>query len=241
MKKMVLSLLIFSLIASIRADEGAAQASRAAAAELRTALALSGVPARGYQLFATCAACHGVDGMGQGDGTAPVIAAQYREVVLRQLVDYRYSLRWDLRMEHVAQLRNLQLPQDLADVAAYVASLEQRAERTGIGRGEHLAQGASKFIDRCAQCHGATGQGKASQTKPDQTHRGRGTTNSAVPKLAGQHHAYLLRQFLDVMEGRRPALGASHRRVMSDFDQALADGIADYLSRNSRGSTTPTR
>lgn len=169
--------------------------------------------------------------MGQGDGTAPVIAAQHREVVLRQLVDYRYSLRWDLRMEHVAQLRNLQMPQDLADVAAYVASLEQRAERTGMGRGEHLAQGASKFIERCAQCHGATGQGQI----------GRGGTSSAVPKLAGQHHAYLLRQFLDVMEGRRPALGASHRHLMTDFDQTLADGIADYLSRNSRGSTTTTR
>jgi cytochrome c553 len=160
--------------------------------------------------------------MGQADGSAPVIAAQHRGVVLRQLVDYRYGLRWDLRMEHVAQMRNLQMPQDLADVAAYVATLVQQNERIGMGRGEHLALGARRFVERCAECHGATGQGDAGKS---------------VPKLAGQHHAYLLRQFLDVLEGRRPALGASHRRLLTDFDLAVADGIADYLSRNSRAST----
>lgn len=221
MDKIAILFVVLGLLPVGNAEMANAKPRQAAAAELRAASALVGDPARGFQLFATCAACHGVDGMGQPDGSVPVIAAQHASVVLRQLVDYRYSLRWDLRMEHVAQLRNLQLPQDLADVAAYVSALPQQLDRIGMGSNENVGLGANRFIERCADCHGASGQGKAARS---------------IPNLAGQQQAYLLRQFVDVLEGRRPELGATHRRFMNDFDQAVADGIAAYLSRTARVS-----
>jgi cytochrome c553 len=198
-----------------------------ALAEWRAALQITPDRQRGEQLFATCAACHGTDGMGQPDGGAqpgggtqagggaPVIAGQYREVLLRQLVDYRHGQRWDMRMEHVMQLRRLATVDDLADVAGFIAALPVTGTaRTGDGR--NLATGATVYLERCAACHGATGQGVASR---------------GVTRLAAQHHPYLYRQFFDVVEGRRPSLSASHGRLMSDLDQAQADGIADYLSR----------
>lgn len=187
----------------------------AALAEWRAALQITPDRQHGEQLFATCAACHGTDGMGQPDGGAPVIAGQYREVLLRQLVDYRHELRWDMRMEHVMQLRRLATVDDLADVAGFIAVLPVTGTvRTGDGR--NLAAGAALYLERCAACHGATGQGIASR---------------GITRLAAQHQPYLYRQFFDVVEGRRPSLSASHGRLMADLDQAQADGIADYLSR----------
>ena len=212
--------MLLILAAGVCATAGAASpAPTIPAAEVPSELAaaLQALPdrERGERLFATCAACHGVDGMGQPDGAAPAIAGQYRVVLLRQLVDYRVGRRWDLRMEHVMQLRRLETVQDIADVAAFAAALPATG-RVTIGNGRHLGVGAASYLRHCADCHGATGQGSA---------------EAAVARLAGQHHPYLLRQFFDVLEGRRPPLSASHGRSMADMDQARAEGIADYLSR----------
>lgn len=180
--------------------------------------------ARGAQIHAVCAACHGVDGMGQPDGFAPVIAAQHASVLLRQLRDYRDGVRWDPRMEHVAQLRSLSQAEDLAAVAAFVSRMDaSRPATTGSGR--HLALGTRVFFDRCAACHGATGQGSAAR---------------AVPRLAGQHAAYLQRQVLDAVEGRRPLLLASHGTMFSQLSADSLEGLSDYLARNARrGDGTP--
>ena len=72
-----------------------------AAVEYQAALAAVPDSRRGDQIFATCAACHGVDGAGLPDGSVPVIGSQHYPVLLRQLVDYRHAERWDIRMEHV--------------------------------------------------------------------------------------------------------------------------------------------
>lgn len=201
----------------------AADPDATALAEWRAALRLVPDRSRGEQLFATCAACHGTDGSGQPDGDAPVIAGQYREVLMRQLVDYRHGRRWDTRMEHVMQLRRLATVNDIADVADFIAALPVTGTvRTGDGR--NLAAGATVYLDRCAACHGATGQGVASR---------------GITRLAAQHQPYLYRQFFDVVEGRRPPLSASHGRLMADLDQTQADGIADYLSRMQARAPVP--
>ena len=44
---------------------------------------------RGQALFATCAACHNVDGSGMPDGSVPAIAGQYRAVIV---ADYASQL-----------------------------------------------------------------------------------------------------------------------------------------------------
>ena len=175
-------------------------------------------PVRGERLYATCSACHGAAGMGQPDGPAPVLAGQHGTVLLRQFADYRASARWDPRMEHVAKLRAFTDPDDLADIAAFVAGLDAPLP-ADIGSGEHLAGGAREFVARCASCHGASGQGDGAR---------------GVPRLAGQHHGYLRRQLLDAVEGRRPALQASHGARFSGLSASGIDGLADYLSRNLR-------
>lgn len=181
-----------------------------------------GLP-HGERLYATCSACHGVSGMGQPEGPAPVLAAQHETVLLKQLAHYRDGARWDPRMEHVARLRMVERPDDLAALASFISQLDPSSP-AAIGTGEALAAGARTFVMGCAACHGATGQGDAAR---------------GVPRLAGQHHGYLRRQVQDAVEGRRPGLQASHGRRFATLSAAEIDGLADYLSRNVRRTLPP--
>ena len=196
-----------------------------AAVEYQAALAAVPDSRRGDQIFATCAACHGVDGSGLPDGSVPVIGSQHYPVLLRQLVDYRHAERWDIRMEHVSRLKVMQTPQDLADVAALIASLQPMGA-TMPRSGEFLANGARVYFERCQACHGATGQGNADR---------------GVARLAGQHPEYLIRQFIDVVEARRPRLSKTHAPLLRELQRTELEGIADYLSRTrrSRGDIAP--
>ena len=56
----------------------------------------------GAILFKACVTCHNSDGSGEFNGDVPAIAGQYQRVLLRQLIDFRYGKRWDVRMEAIA-------------------------------------------------------------------------------------------------------------------------------------------
>lgn len=169
----------------------------------------------GARLFESCAACHGGDGQGNDDDGVPRIAGQFPQIIIRQLVDYRHEKRIDSQMQAVADRHQWQGARDLADVAAYAAGL-RTAQPAQTGRGEYLEAGARLYAARCAGCHGASGQGDG---------------KDPVPRLAGQHYRYLLRQFHDALDGRRPQLGRSHGRILEDLDREGLQGLADLLSR----------
>lgn len=174
-------------------------------------------PDRGYRLFGGCVNCHGGDGGGEVNGNAPRLAGQHRLVVIRQLVDYRYDDRRDPRMESVTTGHRLQSAQDMADVAEFIASLQPRTP-AGQGPGTRLEQGRKTYSDRCSTCHGKSGQGEAA---------------ILIPRLGGQHYAYLLRQFHDALEGRRPQLARTHAAYLQDLDRDVLQGVADAVSRMS--------
>lgn len=169
----------------------------------------------GAQLFGQCASCHGADGGGEANGSTPRIAGQHFRVIAKQLVDFRHGKRWDFRMEGQADRHHLAGAQDIADVAAYVSEL-QRAGKRGIGSGEFVAEGSQIYAKNCQNCHGAAAEGNEQK---------------GVPRLAGQHYAYLVRQMYDAVDGRRPALPAlhSHRIEPLDFEQVRA--VSDFLAR----------
>lgn len=169
----------------------------------------------GAQLFTQCVSCHGGNGAGRENGETPRIAGQHRAVLLKQLVDFRHGRRWDFRMEEQAKDHHLKTPQDIADVAAFIAQLDGGGQR-GIGDGIHSTDGARIFGARCASCHAANGAGNA---------------QDAVPRLAGQHYGYLLRQMYDTVDGRRPAMPRVHPRQIEPLDFEQVRGVADFLSR----------
>jgi cytochrome c553 len=170
--------------------------------------------ARGEQLFESCTRCHGPQGAGSSDDNVPRIAGQHPRVIIRQLVDYRHDRRLDPQMEAVASRHELKA-QDMADLAWFITTLRPQTV-TSVGRGEYLDLGRRLYLARCEGCHGARGQGSGSDV---------------VPRLAGQHYVYLLRQFHDALEGRRPLLSRSHETHFKDLDRDALQGLADLLSR----------
>lgn len=170
---------------------------------------------RGAVLYGQCASCHGANGAGVMEGSTPRISGQHSQVLIKQLVDFRSGRRRDFRMEDPADRHHLAGPQDIADVAAHVSGLESTGAR-GIGDGTRATAGALLFGARCASCHGADGRGDAARL---------------VPRLAGQHYSYLVRQMYDAVDGRRPTLVDIHARRIEPLDYDQVRGIADYLSR----------
>jgi cytochrome c553 len=172
--------------------------------------------ARGREIFANCSGCHGPAAEGATDGSVPRIAGQHFQVLVRQIIDFRYARRWDRHMEDVAaNLGILADAQAIADVASFVSHLDRGGTR-GVGDGTRVERGAALFESRCASCHGPKGEGDGP---------------AWVPRIGGQHADYLLRQFYDAVDGRRPPMARAHRKRFErlDFDDVLA--LSDYLSR----------
>ena len=143
-----------------------APAWTASVAEQQLVAALGARPdlQHGANLFKACVTCHNSDGSGEFNGDVPAIAGQYRRVLLRQLVDFRYGKRWDVRMEAIASSHYLSGAQNLADVAAYVSALPRLTDPER-GDGQLLAHGmqAHPATDRQARamrerpCRGSLG------------------------------------------------------------------------------------
>jgi cytochrome c553 len=170
----------------------------------------------GEQVFAACARCHAADGSGQMTGSVPRIAGQHFRVIVQQIVEFRSGKHWDMRMEDVAKSHELlPTPQDIADVAAYVSGLTFGGNR-GVGDGQSVDRGAEIYAAGCASCHGREAEGDDLK---------------GIPRIAGQHEGYLLRQIYDAVDGRRPALTRTHQKRLKSLSFEETRGLADYLSR----------
>jgi cytochrome c553 len=191
-------------------------ASSAVTQEFNAVLAKKPNLANGAHLFRTCAQCHGPNGGGSESGDVPRIAGQHFAVIVRQLVDYRHDVRWDTRMEHYAGRKLLDDPQSLADVAGYISQLSGE-DPHDIGDGDLVRHGQAVYSMKCASCHGLMGEGSATER---------------VPRLAGQHYFYLLRQMYDAVDGRRPNFSRSHIQLLARLRRDDFVGLADFLARS---------
>ena len=178
----------------------------------------------GAQLFSQCVSCHGADGGGKADGSTPRIAGQHYRVIAKQIVDFHYGKRWDFRMEGMADRQYIKGAQDIADVAAYVSKLARHGSR-GIGTGEFVAEGGRIFAQQCESCHGRDAEGNAER---------------GVPRLAGQHYSYLVRQMHDAVDGRRPALPALHSQRIEPLNDEQVRAVSDFLARIGWQESTAT-
>jgi len=171
--------------------------------------------ARGHDLFATCAACHGGDGSGVADGSVPAIAGQYFAVIVKQLTDFHNDRRWNIRMGKVLYPLHITSQADFADVAAYISRLPRHATRD-VGDGSALTAGTRAYFVACERCHGAIGAGAES---------------SLTPRLGGQHYRYLVRQIRNAGIRWRPNMTSQHEPLVRKLSLEQINGAADYLSR----------
>jgi len=169
----------------------------------------------GRRLFEACAACHGADGSGSDASLVPRIAGQHYSVIIRQLADFRAGRRHDARMQQAAMEHQLESPQALADIATYVNLLPRRMT-VNLGGTQSGELGQRLYENNCASCHGGAAQGD---------------DHAAVPRLAGQHRNYLIRQFRDIADLLRPPVGRKHAALLAPLDYQEREALADFLSR----------
>jgi cytochrome c553 len=125
--------------------------------------------ARGEELFATCAACHGPTGTGNAEFLAPAIAGLEVWYLERQLHNFKSGVRGahpddmaGMRMHPMA--RHLKTDDDIASVAEYVASMQRGRPETTLTGGD-AAKGKTSFAI-CVTCHLADGSGKKELNAP---------------------------------------------------------------------------
>lgn len=121
-------------------------------------LIASGDAARGEEVAAKqkCSKCHGDAGISEDDET-PSIAGQIPAYHFKQLVDYRAKVRESKDMYKTASKLS---PQDMADLAAWFATLEpeppegKQQPPVLVTRGD-----MDRLLLPCAVCHGERGEG----------------------------------------------------------------------------------
>lgn len=149
--------------------------------------------ARGKALYAGCVACHGESGAGNDALQAPALAGLDAVYLARQLHNFKAGIRGaDAADTAGAQMRaSAALLADeaaMTDVTAYIASFPPPAVAPVAGA--DLRNGSNHYQASCGACHGGRAEGNAALFSP---------------RLAGQHTAYLKRQYLNFRQGLRGA------------------------------------
>jgi cytochrome c553 len=180
-----------------------------------------GDAAAGKAKSLTCSACHG------GDGNSlipmnPKIAGQHESYLVKQLTEFRLASRTggkEGRNNAVMNGMSAGLSdQDIADLAAYFSSQDQKAGEAPeniIEAGQALYRGgdAERGITSCISCHGPNGKGMGL---------------AGFPVISGQHAEYTGSQLKMFRNGTR---ANSHNGMMADIAAKLTDDDIDILSK----------
>jgi len=185
-----------------------------AEADKLRAMRVLGDPARGEQAFISCRGCHRAQALGRPDGSYPRLAGQHDTVLIKQLTDMQAGRRANAKMLPFADHGVLDT-RDIADIASYLTRLPVPADN-GKGPGTDLATGQAQYDQLCASCHGPRGEGDAAKF---------------YPRVSGQHFKYLLREIVDIRDGRRNNGDPRMIEVTRGLPDPVLTSIADYMSR----------
>jgi cytochrome c553 len=156
-----------------------------------------------------CGACHGVD----GNSTIPqnpILAGQTARYLYLQLKDFKEGRRKDPLMSPMAA--NLS-KKDMFDIAAYYSAQKpttqnSRGDTSKAGRGKQVADAAL-----CTMCHlgGFSGQNE-------------------IPRNAGQHYEYMVKQLKDFKVKNRTNDAGNMTAVMRTISDEDIEALAAYVA-----------
>jgi len=186
-----------------------------------TGPAVTGNIEAGKAQAAPCGACHGQDGATPIDPSYPNLAGQNALYLKRQLELIQSDAR---AIPLMAGQLNGKSEQDLADLAAYFASLpgkvgQAQGDDETIAHAERIFRGGilDKGVAACVACHGPSGKGNAP---------------AGFPTVGGQPIGYTIKQLTEYREGRRAtdeSYGGMMRGVASRLTDTEIAALADYL------------
>lgn len=183
--------------------------------EFDEAIALEPDLENGKKLYKACISCHGPEGWGKHTGSYPQIAGQLKNVIIKQLADFRAGNRDNPIMRAFSSRRALGNAQDIADVSGYIAQLPMTRDNNK-GPKYLPADGAAIYKKMCANCHGAEGEGEPVDHGP---------------ALYGQHYTYLLRQFEWIRNGQRRNADKKMTRQIRDIHTRDEISVLAYTAQ----------
>lgn len=183
-----------------------------------TALAQQGSAQAGQGKVAVCVACHGESGNESVLPNVPKLGGQGEKYLFKQLEEIKAEVRVVPLMSGIL---NPMSEQDLADIAAYYASLEAPLgavlpEQRELGEKLWRAGHASLGVPACSACHA-----------PD----ARGNAPAGYPSLSGQDTAYTELQLKSFRAGERVNDEASvMRQIAERLSDAEIAALASYAA-----------
>ncbi|GAB2739954.1 c-type cytochrome [Melaminivora jejuensis] len=182
---------------------GLAQADEAAQARARKIIGGS------------CFLCHGTDGESASE-VFPRLAAQNADYIAKQLEQFKSGARKSTAM--ASMVTNL-APEDMQALGQFYASRPPHQEAAKdaplAAVGQYLYHQGNKYsgVPACATCHGKAGAG-----------------SDSLPRLAGQHAAYLESQLKLFNKRERTNDNAVMHTVAEKMTPLEMAAVSEYLS-----------
>ena len=187
-----------------------------AALALAPALAQDSGEARARKIIGgSCFLCHGAEGESASE-VFPRLAGQNAEYIAKQLENFKSGKRKSSAMAPmVAELS----PDDMAALGRFYGSRPPHKEAPKdaplAAVGQYIYSQGNRFsgVPACASCHGPDGAG-----------------SNALPRLAGQHAAYLDNQLKQFNKRERNNDNAVMHTVVEKMTPLEMAAVSEYLS-----------
>jgi cytochrome c553 len=156
-----------------------------------------------------CVACHGPGGS-SAIPTTPILAGQTARYMYLQLRDFQEGRRSDPQMDPM--VKDL-TRDDMRELAAYFAS-QKPAPQNFVVDNERAKRGKAKSDETlCPMCHlgGFIGQNE-------------------IPRVAGQHPAYVIKQLMDFKARKRTNDAGNMTSVSRTLSDSDVEDLAHYLA-----------
>jgi cytochrome c553 len=165
-----------------------------------------------------CAGCHGADGNSLLTDY-PILAGQTARYVFIQLRDYKAGRRKSDMMTPAVQPLTTE---DMLDLAAYYASQRSKGPRVAAGERSVPFQPDSDRV--------TAGKKKAAETLCTMCHLGEFAGQNEVPRVAGQHPDYVMRQLKDFRTRTRTNDAGTMTAVARTLSDEDIENLAQYLA-----------
>ena len=164
--------------------------------------------AAGRKKAQACIACHGPDG-NSAVPQFPILAGQTARYLYLQLKDFKEGRRKETAMDpFVANLSR----EDMFDLAAYFAAQRLRAPNFKVD-----------------EARAARGKAKADETLCTMCHLGGFMGQNEIPRVAGQHFEYIVKQLRDFKGYRRTNDAGNMASVSKTLTDRDIEDLAHYL------------
>ena len=174
---------------------------------------------KGKELSASCAACHGNDGISLNP-VWPKLAGQNPKYLASQLHEFKKGPDGNRNNAVMYGIAVNLSDQDIDDLSEYYSSLKSTV---GLTKDEYLELGRNIYrggnmeikMQACISCHGPNGQGNYA---------------AAIPMLSGQHSQYTFQQLKNFQTSMR---SNDYNKMMRNIVHRMTDeemkAVASYI------------